>query len=409
MGVAMCTDLYGQQMDTLLQKLRKIGQDSRHAGCAELYSGMTSLKQEMEEERKQFQGGIMQAKQTDRQAQLKLRQLELALIQVTEASQAASQESERREREYEERLREATQALAQVSADSQEAQKRVLQLEGDFIRTQQKVGNSEVQINEFEQRAVLILSAFEPLPTPRGRLAAFTLKHLSSYGVPRKTLSVSSMSTEETAAVVETGQENVKEQLREIFGEQAYRLRNALQFHNSFSNEVKRVLQGMKTNTQELSRKFESHSVSENTKGGKIAKDKAKRKRNLDPASACTVVDMIDGWKEAKPANGTLPFWYNERTRTVSFTSPHELNPRSQATKHTEESHVDTDRAATDLNTMTDCDILTQTEATSLATGVIRDKMRNDSLMCNGEHIQARRASFGRHIRLKRPSNQPMF
>ena len=131
--------------------------------------------------------------------------------------------------------------MALVCAESEAARTRLQQLEGDFIRVQQKVGNSDVQINEFEQRAVKMLNSFEPLElaTPRSRLSAFTLKHLSSYThcAPKRTPSVSSMSTEE-AGGGEGGQENIKEQLRDIFGEQAHRLRNALRSHHTFSMEV---------------------------------------------------------------------------------------------------------------------------------------------------------------------------
>lgn len=231
-----------QQMDGHLAKLRKIGQDGRHSGCVDIYNNLLRLKQEIEEERKAFQDAVMHAKQCERQGKLRARQLELALIEVTEASKLATQEAEKRAREHEDKIAEASQAMALVCAESEAAQKRLQQLEGDFIRVQQKVGNSDVQISEFEQRAVKMLNSYEPLEfaTPRSRLSAFTLKHLSSYSMPKKTPSVSSMSTEE-AGGGEGGPENVKEQLRDIFGEQAHRLRNALRSHHTFSTEVEFV------------------------------------------------------------------------------------------------------------------------------------------------------------------------
>jgi len=300
---------------------------------------------------------------------------------------------------------------SQVCADSDAAQKRVQQLEGDFIRAQQKVGNSNVQVNEFEQRAVAMLNSFEPLPTPRGRLAAFTLKHLSSYSSKNKTPSASNMMAgggDESGMAGEPNHEQIKEQLRDIFGEQAHRLRNALIGHNTFSTEVKKVVQGIKDKSLELASKSDEyaavpgfvHHAKASKLGGTIflAKEKGKRKKVYEPTAACTVVDMIDGWKEARPSNGTLqPFWYNSRTRTVAFSPPLERTSYPHTARQVEEYQVEA--GAADLNTATDCDILTQTEATqSLASGLLRDKMRNDSITCNGEQIPARRATFGRHI-----------
>ena len=116
-----------------------------------------------------------------------------------------------------------------------------------------------------------------------------------------------------------------------------------------------------------------------------------------------------------------MPFWYNERTRAVSFSSPGEresavgdISPMLQQLQNTDaggdtvQSHYSnagyspTLTAANDPNTMTEGDALTtQTEATlCLTTGnaMLRDKLRNDSISCNGEYIPARRASFGRHL-----------
>jgi hypothetical protein len=387
-------------MDAQLHRLRKMGQDSRlSAGCTEIYAGLMQVRREMDEERKQLQEAVMHAKQHELKSKDTLRKLEQALIEVTESSHAAWHEVERREREQEETAIHASDALGRVMAAGEKAQRRVQQLEGDYIRTQQKVGNSEVEINEFEQRAVSILNAFEPLPTPRGRLAAFTLKHLSSYSIPRKAPSVSSLSAEETAA--EPSQENVKEQLREIFGEQAWRLRNALQFHNSFSNEMKRVVQNLQASTKELVSTFDAPLVPGERASASKRAEAGKKKKAIEPP--CSLVSMIDGWKEAKPANGSLPFWYNEQTQNVTFRHPCERDIDGRTSCELQEPAAET--FANDLNTATDCDALTQTEATQsiTAAGVLRDKMRDDSITCNGESIPARRATFGRHFRCQSP------
>jgi len=101
-------------MDAHMTKLRKIGQDSRHAGCGEVYASMLRVKHAMEEERRQFQEAVMHTKLCQREAVGRQRQLEQALIEVTEASKAAWLEADRRERENEEKLKEAGQTLAQV-------------------------------------------------------------------------------------------------------------------------------------------------------------------------------------------------------------------------------------------------------------------------------------------------------
>jgi len=378
------------QMDTQLQRLRQMGQ--QESRCNEIYASLVQVRRELEKEREQFQEAVIESKQYEQKTKDTLRKLEQALIDVTESSNATWHEAERREREHEQK---ASEALLRVMAAGDAAHKRVQQLECDYILTQQKVGNSEVKMCELEQRAVSILNAFETLPTPRGRLAAFTLKHLSSHSIPRKTASISSMSTEDAGA--EPSQENMKEQLREIFGEQAYRLRNALVEHNTYSQGIKGVVLDLQASTNELAGTLEVLVVpGERAKASKNAR-KSKKKKALEPA--CSVVDMIDGWKEAKPANGSLPFWYNERTQTVTFRNPRERSTEGQTSCEVQEPTIET--FANDLNTATDCDILTQTDATqSLAiTGVLRDKMRNDSITCNGENIPARRATFGRHIR----------
>lgn len=349
----------GPQVDAHLQKLRKIGQESRHAGCGQVYSNMMRLKQEMEAERKLSQEAVMHAKQREREAMARQRQLEMALIEVAEASKAAWHEADRQGREKEEKLVETSTALAQVSAESEAAQARVQQLEGDFIRAQQKVGNSDVQVNEFEQRAIAMLNSFEPIPTPRSRLSAFTLKHLSPYSQPRKTPSVSGLSTEEGVAMGEANHEQMKEELREIFGEQAYRLRNALRSHNHFSSEVKKVVQNMKDTSGELASKADDYADLKPPHGAKslkMAKEKAKRKRSHELTAPCTIVGMIDGWKETKVSNGSLQFWYNERTRTVAFSPPRERDSSARQGDHRMEAMM----IANDLNTATDCDALTQ-------------------------------------------------
>lgn len=318
---------------------------------------MTRLRHEMEAERRLSHEAVIHAKQREREAIVRQRQLETALIEVTEAAKAAWLESERREREKEEKLVEASNALSHLSANSEASHMRIQQLEGDFIRAQQKVGNSDVQVNEFEQRAIALLNSFEPIATPRSRLSAFTLKHLSPYSHARKTPSVSSMSTEE-GGLGETSHEQTKEQLREIFGEQAYRLRNALRSHNHFSTEVKKVVQNMKEKSRDLALKSDEYSdepQAHGSKGLKMLKQKAKRKKSHDVMAPCTIVGMIDGWNETKVCNGSLQFWYNERTRTVAFAPPRERDSSARRGDDCREA-----TPAHDLNTATDYDALTQ-------------------------------------------------
>ena len=345
-------------MDAHLQKLRKIGQDSRHAGCGQVYNSMTRLKHEMEAERRLSQEAVMHSKQREREAILRQRQLEAALIEVTEAAKAAWLESDRREREKEAMLIEASNGLSHLSTNSEAAHMRVQQLEGDFIRAQQKVGNSDVEVNEFEQRAIAMLNSLETEATPRSRLSAFTLKHLSPYSQTRKTPSVSSMSTDEAGGPVETSQEQMKEQLREIFGEQAYRLRNALRSHNHFSTEVKKVVLNMKDMSRELALKSDEYAdetQAQGVKGTKMLKLKAKRKKSHESVPPCTIVGMIDGWKETKVCNSSLQFWYNERSSCVAFTPPRDRDSSARrGDDYTEAT------PANDLNTATDCDGLTQ-------------------------------------------------
>jgi hypothetical protein len=345
-------------MDAHLQKLRKIGQVSRHAGCGQVYNSMTRLKHEMEAERRLSQEAVMHSKQREREAIVRQRQLEAALIEVTEAAKAAWVESDRREREKEEMLVEASNGLSHLSTNSEAAHMRVQQLEGDFIRAQQKVGNSDVEVNEFEQRAIAMLNSLETEATPRSRLSAFTLKHLSPYSQTRKTASVSSMSTDEAGGTVETSQEQMKEQLREIFGEQAYRLRNALRSHNHFSTEVKKVVVSMKDMSRELALKSDEYADethAQGAQGTKMLKLKAKRKKSHESVAPCTIVGMIDGWKETKVCNSSLQFWYNERSKCVAFTPPRDRDSSARRGDDYIES-----TPANDLNTATDCDVLTQ-------------------------------------------------
>ena len=99
-------------MDAQLQRLRKMGQDSRlAAGCGEIYAGLMQFRREVEEERKQFQEAVIQAKQYERKTKDTLRRLEQALIEVTESSHAAWHEAERRERDQEETASLARDAL----------------------------------------------------------------------------------------------------------------------------------------------------------------------------------------------------------------------------------------------------------------------------------------------------------
>jgi hypothetical protein len=401
----LSSDIPVSQVDAQLVKLRKIGQDARHAGCADVHNSVRKLMKEMEEERRLFEEAVSLAKQSERQAKSRERQLEQTLVQITEAWQ----EAEKRARVREERIRETNQALAEMCTESDAA---LQQVELDFMRAQQKVGNSEVQINAFEKRAVAMISSFESLQTPRARLNAFSLKFLSSY--PTKaatTMSASSMSTADTGLAGEPSQDQIKEQLREIFGEQAHRLRNALQSHQTFSNEVKKVMKNIKDYSKELERRSDGNTPTfcEFTEvnglvhiatGTKIAKEKckSKRKKNFETRAAYNVVDMIDGWKEAQTCNGTPPFWYNATKHKVAF-SPSEIELHSQTLPGRQAEEV----GGTDLNTMIDWDDVTQTcvqaeAAHSVATGRLRDKMCKDSITCNGENIPARRAQFGRHV-----------
>ena len=392
-------------MDAQLVKLRKIGQDARHAGCADVHNSVRKLMKEMEEERQLFEEAVSLAKQSERQAKSRERQLEQTLVEITEAWQ----EAEKRARVREERIRETNQALAEMCAESDSA---LQQVELDFMRAQQKVGNSEGKINAFEKRAVTMISSFESLQTPRARLNAFSLKFLSSYPMKAATtMSASSLSTADTGLAGEPSQDQIKEQLREIFGEQAHRLRTALKSHQTFSEAVKMVMKNIKDYSKELERRSDENSPTfcEVTEvnglvhiatGTKISKEKCKsrRKKNFETRAAYNVVDMIDGWKEAQTSNGTPPFWYNATKHKVAF-SPSEIELHSQAPPARQAEEV----GGTDLNTMIDWDDVTQTcvqaeAAPSVATGRLRDKMCKDSITCNGENIPARRAQFGRHV-----------
>ena len=246
-------------------------QDSR---CNEIYASLVQVRREIEKEREQFQEAVLESKQYEQKTKDTLRKLEQALIDVTESSNATWQEAERREREHEEK---ASEALLRLMAAGDAVNKRLQQLECDYIRTQQKVGNNEVKMIELEQRAVSILNAFETLPTPRGMLAAFTLKHLSSHSIPRKTASISSMSNEDAGA--EPSQEKMKEQLREIFGEQAYRLRNALLEHNAYSQGIQGMVLDLQARTKELVGTFEVIvGPGERAKASKNARKSKKKK-----------------------------------------------------------------------------------------------------------------------------------
>ena len=392
------------QMIYQVQKLRDMGQDGKHARRTEVHDTIGDLLHKMEKERLQFQETLMQTKQREREARDRQRQLEQALIDVVESSKTSWVEAEKREREHEEKIKVASKTLSMIFAEIDEAQKRVQQLEGDFVRAQQKVGNSDVRVNQLEQRAVAILNSFEPAQTERRPSANWGWK-----------------STSRDPAV---SSEDVRLQLREVFGEQAHRLRNALTGHHGFASGVKHEVQKVLHATLELAGRLEEQTgIAARAKGSRMGRGKSKGEKgdgsSLSPV--CSVSDLLDGWKEARPCNGAMPFWYNERTRAVSFSSPGEresavgdISPMLQQLQNTDaggdtvQSHYSnagyspTLTAANDPNTMTEGDALTtQTEATlCLTTGnaMLRDKLRNDSISCNGEYIPARRASFGRHL-----------
>jgi hypothetical protein len=394
-------------MDEQLRKLQNNRQDSQHQKNTEMYSTMMNLMQKMEAERRQLQETVLRTRRSERDARSGQRQLELALIEVTEASKAAWQEADKRERENDEKLKEVLRALAHVCAEIDAAQKRVQRLEGDFINAQQKAGNSDVQVHNFEVRAAEMLMAFEEsVQTNRWK---FNWKSSSSS---RKTPSIG-MASEETGPGGEQNKENIG-QLRAIFGEQAYRLRHALSGHQDFSSKVREQVESVRLNSQELLAKLEEQNgivTATPGKGTKMMKGKTKRKKSHESSlsPACNVMDVVDGWKEARPNNSTVQFWYNERTRTVAFSPPREHDLIPSMARQPEEMYWETARsnrtengAANDPNIVTECDVLTtQTDASQSVAGgqtMLRDKMRNDFIVCNGEHIAARRASFGRHI-----------